>query len=150
MQLPAHACVPPGQLQTPLLQASAGAQVLPQVPQLAMSPMGSTHSPLHSKRPPAQVHAPRLQVSSGAHALWHVPQCAGSDASSTQAPPHSVSFGPQGSTLPVLPVVAAPPKPVSVPLTELSPTVPPLTAPPLVAPPPAPPAPELVALALLP
>jgi len=68
-------------------------QAWPQVPQLALSEVVSTHAPVQSVRPephePAQ--RPELHTSPDAHAWPQVPQLAGSELTSTQADEHTMN-----------------------------------------------------------
>jgi hypothetical protein len=66
-------------------------QAVPQVPQLPLSEVVSTHAPLQSVRPAPHVaaHAPALHTSPPVHAFPQPPQFAGSDVESTHAPEHT-------------------------------------------------------------
>jgi hypothetical protein len=96
-QVPPQSVVPVGQPQVPAMQALPPEQVVPQVPQLAVSDLVSTHRFAHrvSDAPQVAAQTPTEQTWPAAQALVHEPHRVGSLLTSTQVPPQSRRPGSQ-------------------------------------------------------
>jgi hypothetical protein len=75
-QTPPQSIVPAGQTHRPETHEPPIGQVLPHVPQFALSAERSAHDVPQSTVPIGQTHAPAVQVAVGGQALPHAPQLA--------------------------------------------------------------------------